>query len=207
MADHQPSTLRRIWTSLFGPGADEINAAPEDMSQSTRDYLRTRQAKYDFNKATTYPHKVLTRHDRAIIPYRVTANGHSLQSNLIEFASQPRVRELYQQMQPLLSSTRDDVLILDDTTGRFYLKSALDKCGADKARPLGEIDLKTERMLFNHAAQNIAMKRLFGGASHDNPIVMDESGKVYPKNNPSDVRGHVRLGQSVHMGSSRKPRR
>ena len=207
MADHPPSTLRRIWTSLFGPGADQINAAPEDMTQSTRDYLRKRQAKYDFNKATSYPHKVLTSHDRAIIPYRVMADGRGLHSNLVEFASQPRVRELYQQMQPLLSSARDDILMLDDTSGRFYLKSALDKCGADKAQPLGEIDLKTERMLFHHAAQNIGMKRLFGGASHDNPIVMDESGKVYPKNNPADVRGHVRLGMTVHMGSSRKPRR
>lgn len=207
MAERQPSALRRMWTSLFGPSADEINAAPEDMSQSTRDYLRGRQAKYDFNKATTYPHKVLTSHDRAIIPYRVTADGRGLHSNLIEFASQPRVRELYQQMQPLLTARRDDILMLDDSSGRFYLKSELDKCGADKAKPLGEIDLKTERMLFSHAAQNIGMKRLFGGASYDNPIVMDESGKVYPKNNPSDVRGHLRLGSTVHMGSNRKPRR
>lgn len=207
MADHQPSALRRIWTSLFGPGADQINAAPEDMTQSTRDYLRKRQAKYDFNKATSYPHKVLTSHGRAIVPYRVFASGRGLHSNLAEFASQPRVRELYQQMQPLLSSARDDMLMLDDTSGRFYLKSALEKWGTDRAQPLGEIDLKTERMLFNHAAQNIGMKRLFGGASHDHPIVMDESGKVYPKNNPSDVRGYVRLGSAVHMGNVHKPRR
>lgn len=206
----KPSALRRFWNALSGrgPGIDDALEAPADIAENTRTRVLRKQAKYDFTRATTYPHKVLTKHGRAIIPYRVTASGHGIASNVFEFGAQPRVRELSAQMAPLLKSRRDDGLMLDESSGRFYLKSDIDAHGVKPERALGEIDMKTEIMLFNHAAQMTAMRRMFGDARPDNPIVLEEgTGKVYPKNNPDDVRGHVQLGSTVHMSAARPRRR
>lgn len=199
MSPRPESSLRRIWRSLFGPSRAEINSPPEQMSEETKAYLRKRQARLDFTKATQYPHNVLTSHGRSITPYRIEVTDRgSIRSNLIEFATQPRVRELAAQMKPLLKAKPDDGLMLDEGTGRFYLKSQLERYGVEKAEALGEIDMKTEIMLFKHAAQNVAMQRLFGDASPRNPIVLDEAtGKVYPKNNPKELRGTVKLGAPV----------
>ena len=140
-----------------------------------------------------------TRHGNRIIPYQVTAKPGGLHANVIEFQFQPRVRELQRQMQPLLDAPYGETLVLHPETGNFYLRSDVEKNGIDKAAALGQIDMELEESLFKAAAQWVSMGKLFGGASYDNPIVLDEgTGRVYAKNKPEETRGHVNLGPTVH---------
>lgn len=180
----KPSRLRKFWNALSGKNPDE-------------------------NADGT----ITTKHGNKIIPYRVEVTGRGgLRANVAEFMSQPRVREIRQQMAPLLKTKPGDKFLLDEETGDFYLQSDVEKQGAENTNPLGQIDMAHELSLFKHAGQMIMMKKMFGDASHDNPIVLEEgTGKVYPKNDPKDVRGHVKLGPTVEgpaaSGASRKKRK
>ncbi|MCB9991851.1 MAG: hypothetical protein H6867_10890 [Rhodospirillales bacterium] len=139
-----------------------------------------------------------TRHGNRIIPYRVTAGGGSIRSNLIEFMRQPRVRELQRQLEPLLKAGPDEKITVNPDTGSFYLASDIRKNGMVKATVLGQIDLDLEKELLDHALQLVMMHKLFRGASPENPIILDEvTGRVYPKNDPGETRGHVKLGPKV----------
>jgi len=166
----KPSYLRRLWSKLSGKPENE-------------------------NADGT----VTTRHGNKIIPHRVFVSGRGgLRNNMSEFMSQPRVRELKGLMAPLLKSGAGDMLLLDEKTGDFYLQSEVKKLGADRARPLGQIDMAVELPLFKHAGQMVMMKKMFGDASYGNPIVLDErTGHVYPAHDPKAVRGRVKLGQRV----------
>lgn len=139
-----------------------------------------------------------TKHGHNIIPRNVTLDGRGMRSNIVEFMFQPRAIELMKQMAPLLTSPVDDKFILHPETGAFYLDSDVRQNGIGDAKILGQIDIDMEERLFKVAAQNVMMKKLFGDASHANPIVLDEStGRVYPRNNPDQTRGHVNLGPKV----------
>jgi|GEM_PF-1735255 len=166
----RPSPLRRLWNKLSGKHENE-------------------------NADGT----IITRHGRKIIPFRVTVTGRGgVRNNIVAFMSQPRVRELQRQMAPLLKTRAGDKLLLDDATGDFYLQSERDDLGAERVRPLGQIDMAVEEPLFKSAAQQVMMRKLFGDARPDNPIVLDErTGNVYPANDPKAVRGQVRLGPGV----------
>lgn len=166
----KPSYLRRLWNRLSGKPANE-------------------------NADGT----ITTKHGNRIIPHRVfVTGGGGLRNNMSEFMSQPRVHALKQLMAPLLKTGAGDKFLLDEDTGDFYLQSDVKKYGAGNARPLGQIDMDAELPLFKHAGQMMMMRKMFGDASHDNPIVLEEgTGKVYPANDPKDVRGHVKLGPQV----------
>lgn len=166
----KPSRLRKIWNAFCGKDPDE-------------------------NADGT----ITTKHGNKIIPHRVEVTGRGgLRANVAEFMSQPRVRELKQQMAPVLKTKAGDLFLLNEETGDFYLKSDVARLGAGQAKPLGQIDMKHELPLFKHASQMVMMKKMFGDASYDNPIVLDErTGAVYPKNDPKAVRGHVNLGPTV----------
>jgi hypothetical protein len=107
---------------------------------------------------------VTTRHGRHIIPYRQTLDRNgALGSNLPAVLAQPRMHELMAQMQPLADSrAANDKLMLDETTGDFFLKSDVQRHGAAKAKPLGQIDIATEKDLFIFAAEEITLRRHFG---------------------------------------------
>lgn len=156
---------------------------------------------------------ITTKHGNKIIQHRVTVSDRGgLRANVVEFMTQPRVHELRQQMTPILKTKAGDKFLLDEETGDFYLQSDVDKLGAENAKPLGQIDMRYELPLFNHAGQMTMMNKMFGDARPDNPIVLEEgTGKVYPKNDPKDVRGHVKLGPTVEgpaaSGASRKKRK
>ena len=166
----KPSYLRRLWNKLSGKNENE-------------------------NADGT----ITTKHGNRIIPHRVfVSGGGGLRNNMGEFMSQPRVRALKTLMAPLLETGAGDIFLLNEETGDFYLQSDVKKRGADKAQPLGQIDMAVELPLFKHAAQMVKMRKMFGDASHDNPIVLDErTGNVYPKNDPKDIRGQVKLGPGV----------
>lgn len=166
----KPSYLRRLWNKLSGKNENE-------------------------NADGT----ITTKHGNRIIPHRVfLSGGGGLRNNMGEFMSQPRVRALKTLMAPLLETGAGDIFLLNEETGDFYLQSDVKKRGADKAQPLGQIDMDVELPLFKHASQMVMMRKMFGDASHDNPIVLDErTGNVYPKNDPKDIRGQVKLGPGV----------
>jgi len=140
-----------------------------------------------------------TKHGNRIIPYKITVTHNGgMHANVVEFMFQPRVRELEKQMAPLLAADHRERLVLDPDTGNFYLNGDIERNGIAKATPLGQIDLDLEQDLFRAAAQAVGMEKLFHGASHDNPIVLDEgTGRVYPQNNPDETRGYVKLGETV----------
>lgn len=181
---NKPSYLRRLWNALSGKDENE-------------------------NADGT----ITTKHGNHIIPHRVFVSGRGgVRNNMGEFMSQPRVRELKALMAPLLKTAAGDIFLLNEETGDFYLQSDVKKLGADKAQPLGQIDMAVELPLFKHAGQMVMMRKMFGDASHDNPIVLDErTGNVYPKNDPKDIRGQVKLGPSVAgpaaSGGDRKRRK
>jgi len=105
-----------------------------------------------------------------------------------------------------LNGTRDgDRIALNTTTGQFYLDSDIKRLG-DQAAPLGQIDLKLEEKLFDAAARNVVMNKMFRGMSYKDPIIVDESGCVYPKNNPKELRGHISRGPEVHISSDNQPK-
>lgn len=166
----KPSRLRRLWNKLSGKNENE-------------------------NADGT----ITTKHGNHIIPHRVFVSDRGgISNNMAAFMSQPRVRELKQLMAPLLKTRRGDIFLLDEETGDFYLQSDVKKQGAENAKPLGQIDMAVELPLFKHASQMVMMKKMFGDASYDNPIVLDErTGNVYPKNDPKNIRGQVKLGPSV----------
>lgn len=166
----KPSSLRRLWNKLTGRNENE-------------------------NADGT----ITTKHGNHIIPHRVFVSDRGgIRNNMAEFMSQPRVRELKQLMAPLLETRAGDKFLLDEETGDFYLQSEVKKYGAEKAQPLGQIDMAVELPLFKHAGQMVMMQKMFGDASYDNPVVLDErTGNVYPKNDPKDVRGRIKLGPSV----------
>lgn len=184
------SGLRSVWDGLF-LDIDRQLLDPARLSAHMRARIFAVQAKEDFTRATAYPHKVLTAHNRVITPYKVWIYGRGgVKTNILEFSSQPRVIELKRQMAPVEKGAGP--LMLDEQNGRFYL-------GSDRHRPLGEIDLKTERMLFSEAAR---FTYFFGDARPDNPLCLDEgTGAVYTQKNPANIRGHVKLGPIVHVGS------
>ncbi len=142
-----------------------------------------------------------TKHGNRIIPYKVTVTHNGgMHANVAEFMFQPRVRELEKQMAPLLAAGHQERLVLDPETGNFYLNSDIERNGIAKATALGQIDLDLEKDLFKAAAQAVGMEKLFHGASHDNPIVLDEgTGRVYPQNNPDETRGFCEAGTDCHQ--------
>jgi hypothetical protein len=130
---------------------------------------------------------VTTRHGRHIIPYRTTINRQgAVGSNLPAVLAQPRVHELMAQMQPLVDSTAPaDKFVLDETTGDFFLKSEVRKHGAAKARPLGQIDVATEKDLFILAAEEVTLCRSFGPHPPQPPALKDGmTGKTVPRQLP-----------------------
>lgn len=140
---------------------------------------------------------ITTRDGRRITPYRVDVSpGGVLHTNVLAFHTQPRMRELREQMKPLLASPPGDRILFDKATGEFFLKSDLDTQGREKVRVLGTADPDLEESLVRHAATVTGMNKLFGDASHDNPIVVEPDGTVHAQN--SDVvRGRVNLGPEV----------
>ncbi len=180
----KPSYLRRLWNKVSGKDENE-------------------------NADGT----ITTKHGHQIIPHRVFISDRGgLRNNIPEFMSQPRMRELKQLMQPILKTKAGDIFLLDEETGDFYLKSDVNQKGADRAVPLGQIDMAYELPLFKMAGQLVMMQKMFGDARPDNPIVLEEgTGKVYPAHDPKDVRGHVKLGPSVAgsaaSGASKKRRK
>ncbi len=124
---------------------------------------------------------VTTRHDRHIIPYRLTATrGGAVCTNLPEFLAQPRVQELYLQMQAIVGTPPRNKFVLDETTGDFFLKSDIERHGHRGARPLGQIDVETEKALFIHAGE-MAMRDYHFGLSPKPPRHMHDgmTGKRY----------------------------
>lgn len=143
---------------------------------------------------------VTTKNGHEIIPYRVFYRHGRFQTNLIEFMNQPRVVELKKQMQPLLLSPVNDKFALNSDTGEFFLQSDIDRNGPGNATVLGQIDLELEKKLFNHAAQMVMLRKLFGDCSADNPLVLDEkTGRVYPADNPQETRGYMKPGPKVEL--------
>lgn len=149
---------------------------------------------------------ITNRFGHRIIPYQVSVTGNGgLSSNLTRFMVQPRVRDLLGQMEPVLREPHGIGLFLDKD-GQFYLS-------ADGNRPLpgkpalGQIDTAVEQSLYKHAQTLIIMRKMFGDCSHDNPIVLSEDGRVYPKNRPWEVRGRVDTGQSVPGPAAHRLRR
>ena len=133
----KPSGLRRLWNRLSGKHPLE-------------------------NRDGT----VTTRHGRHIIPYRThLRRDGGLDSNLRDVLAQPRLRELMRQMRPLLTAPAGDKFVLDETTGDFFLKSDVQKHGAAKAKPLGQIDVAAEKDLFILAGEEIFIDRAFGPAA------------------------------------------
>ncbi len=140
---------------------------------------------------------ITTRDGKYITPYRVEIDSRGgSHANIIEFMSQPRVRELQDQMKPLLSSPPGDQILFDRETGDIFLKSDLDKNGREKVTVLGTADPDVEETLVRHAAMMVGMQKLFGDASHDNPIVVEPDGTVHAQNS-TEVRGKVNLGPEV----------
>jgi hypothetical protein len=142
---------------------------------------------------------ITTKHGNRIIPHKVSASGANggLKSNIAEFMSQPRRIEISKQLESIDWSTGDKPS-LDLNTGCFYSAKDLEKNGLENATPLGQIDVDLEKRIFRLAAEKNKMRYLFGDASYKNPIVLDEAtGRVYPKNNPEQTRGHVNLGPKV----------
>ncbi len=182
--------MRRIWDRLF-LDIDQQLQNPEQLSDNMRARIRACQAREDFTKATQYPHKVLTAHNHVITPYRIRISPRGgVSVNMPEFLSQPRMATLKAQMAP---AEKGGLLLLDEASGRFYLNT-------DPQNPLGKIDIKTEKTLFQTAAQAARVKYLFGDASHENPVCLDmATGAVTAKDNPADVRGHVRLGRTLTL--------
>jgi hypothetical protein len=159
----QPSILRRMWNTLCGKNPRENS----DGSITTR-----------FG-------------DNIILPnFRFRPGG--AESNQTAVMTQPRVRQLMEQLSPLRHAPAGERVHLDDNSGCFYLASAWEKQGA-AAQPLGQIDITLEKPLLHSAAEQVILQRMFGDARHDNPITITGNGTVYPKNNPSDYRGHVRI--------------
>src|SRR6218665_323100 len=106
---------------------------------------------------------VTTRHGLRIIPYRLTATrGGAVCTNLPEFLAQPRVQELYLQMQAIVGTPPRNKFVLDETTGDFFLKSDIQQHGARRAKPLGQIDVETEKALFVHAGEMAMRDYHFG---------------------------------------------
>lgn len=141
-----------------------------------------------------------TKHGRHIIPYSVEVTGSGgIQTNVADFISQPRVREIAKQLDAV-DFGKGDSVSLDVDTGDFYLHTAEDDQNPDTLRePLGQIDVELEEGMLKHALQMKKMKYLFGDCSPSNPIVLDEStGRVYPANAPEKTRGFVKLGPTVH---------
>lgn len=130
---------------------------------------------------------VTTLHGRHIIPYRLTLgrNG-ALGSNLPAVLAQPRLHELIAQMQPLAESRAvNDKFMLDETTGDFFLKSDVQRNGAVKAKPLGQIDVATEKDLFILAAEEVILRRSFGPRPHRPDDLRDDmTGKTFPRSLP-----------------------
>lgn len=150
-----------------------------------------------------------TKFGARIVPYRITVSrtGLSLRANVDAFCFQPRAFELQEQMKPLLTAQPGDSIVLDDRSGKFYLQSALTRDGG-RAHPLGQIDLALEKLLFEHAKRMIVMRKLFGDASPDNPIVVDDNGRIYAKNKPAETRGQAHFGQTIeNPATKRKPGR
>ena len=141
---------------------------------------------------------VTTRFGDRIVPYEVTMTPKGcLRANVLAFMSQPRHRELVSLMRSI-DWKAGDKPSLDRATGFFYSTRDLEKRGVSGTKPLGRIDVALEEDIFRSAAQLNRMDALFGDASHDNPICLDEStGRVYPANRPSETRGFVKLSGTV----------
>lgn len=131
---------------------------------------------------------VTTCHGRHIIPYRSTLDHRGgIVSNLADVLAQPRMHELIAQMQPLAQSHSRDKLVLDETSGFFYLKSDITKNTLRRAEPLGQIDPQTEKDLFILAAEETLLRRAFPAAGQRKdlpPLYDDMTGKTYDRQLP-----------------------
>ncbi len=108
---------------------------------------------------------ITTIHGARIIPYRVTySESGALHTNAPEFAGQPRMTELVEQMRPWIAAAKNDWITLDEKTGKFFLRE-LDPDGIEKFRLLGEIDMQHEPDLYRHAMQIVAVEKIFTPAS------------------------------------------
>lgn len=154
----KPSRLKRLWNMLGGKHPLENNDGT-----------------------------VTTRHGRHIIPYKMTVkNNGAIDSNLPDVLAQPRMTELLAQMRPMLGAPAGDKFMLDETTGDFYLKSDIQKNGVDKAKPLGQIDVGTEKTLFSLAAEEILQERAFGPRAPQSPTLHDGmTGTAHPRRLPA----------------------
>lgn len=83
--------------------------------------------------------------------------------------------------------------------------AVLEKLRINK-KPLLETEKKKKPLTarekwFNNPIEN----KMFGDMSPSNPICVDEgTGRVYAKNNPSETRGYVTLGEIVYNTSKHK---
>jgi hypothetical protein len=146
---------------------------------------------------------ITTRDGKRVTPYRVEVNPNGVaRTNIAEFHSQPRMRELREQMKPLLTSPPGDRILFDKKTGAFFLKSDLDRQGREKVTILGTADPDVEEKLVRHAATVTGMNKMFGDASPANPIVVEPDGTVHAQNS-TDVRGKVNFGPEVRPPEGR----
>ncbi|MCP4355104.1 MAG: hypothetical protein GY793_05635 [Proteobacteria bacterium] len=94
-----------------------------------------------------------------------TPHKKGIARNLRDFIDQPRMKELINQMLPLLDQPDGESISLDEETGNFYLQSEFNEKGANKASPLGQVDLPLEKTLFNQAEKSTFWNRLSRNAS------------------------------------------
>lgn len=150
---------------------------------------------------------ITTKHGHRIIPFKVQHRPGLFYNNAAEHMNQPRVKDIRNTVTSV-NYTQGQTVVLDKDSGNYYLKNA-DESDSDVTdrQPLGQIDLELEQKIFETALMLHKMKQLFGDCSRENPVCVDDSGKVYPKNNPEDIRGHVNIGPTVYGSGGTKPRR
>lgn len=149
---------------------------------------------------------VLNKFGQEVIESKLTFKGYGVHSNVVEWGWQPRALEIQKLISPILNTPYDDLFSLNENTGDVYLSSEVKEKG-DNAKPLLQIDLDVEKKLFEFVAKNMMMRKAFKDVSYKNPVCVDTTtGRIYPKNNPSETRGKVNFGPTVHGPASGRRR-
>jgi len=149
---------------------------------------------------------VLNKFGQEILESKLTFKGYGVHSNVIEWGWQPRANEMRRAVEPILKKPDGDLFSLDEETGNIYISSELNRHG-EEAKPLIQIDMAVEKKLFDFVAREVLTRKMFRGCSYKNPVCVDiETGRVYPQKNPSETRGKVTFGPTVHGPASGRRR-
>lgn len=106
---------------------------------------------------------VTTKFGHRIIPLKETKSTGMIRSNIAAYLNQPRAHAISKMLTPLYNAAnKREAAVVIHKTGEIFLAS-----DTQRAKPLGKIDPKVERDLFDKIESDIRMTKIIRAAERN----------------------------------------